>query len=167
MKWTAFIVFLHIAIFGNAQEKIIVIDKLYEGKVINSTVTSKLILYPNYIPYYYSFKAKYPLSSQTIVKNANDFLKRKGQFKENGYVTFNFLIDNEGQMNFVKYSQINENYEPKVFDIAFITNLYGFLKTLNNWKKAQYEYGKNKTPISYVSYISFKIEDGKIINIIP
>jgi hypothetical protein len=167
MKWTAFIVFLHVAIFCNAQEKIFILDKLYEGKIIDSTVTSQLILYPNYIPYYYSFNVKYPLSSQTMVKNANDFLKTKGHFNENGYLTFKFMIDNEGQMNFVKYSQINQNYEPRVFDNDFVKNLCSFLKTLKNWEKAQYEYEKNKTPISYVSYISFKIEDGKVINIIP
>jgi hypothetical protein len=156
-----------ISIQANAQFDITRLDKLYDGETIDTTITKNLILYDNYYPYYYSFDAKYPESSQTLLTNCQKFLSHKNiKLKGSGYLNFTFMIDNEGQMNYTKLSQLDENYNSTKFNQKGITAIYDYLKTLNKWGKVRYK-GDEKIPISYISFMSFKIENAKITNIIP
>lgn len=121
---------------------------------------------PPYQIFYYQVKAKYPVSSSLILTESRAFMKSKERIHSgSGYVTFRFIIDCEGIMSRVLVQQTDENYKPFHFQKEFVNDLYSFLKTMRLWKtNIQVENLKN---INYVSFISFKIKNGEIVNIIP
>lgn len=165
-KIILFIVSL-ISIEVNAQVNKSLLNDFYDGEIIDSTITKNISLYKDYYPYYYQFDAKYPESSSTLLSNCQSFLRHKHlKLKGNGYITFNFMIDNDGKINFTKFTQIDENYKPTKFNKKAILKIYDFVKSLDNWKKIRYQ-GNEELPISYITFMSFKIENAKITNIIP
>ena len=164
---TKILILIFITIQTYAQFEIESPDKFYQGEIIDTTVSYELKLYKNFYPYYYEFDAKYPVSSQTLLANCQSFLSRKNiKIKGSGYLTFKFMIDNEGKVNYTKFTQLDENYKPTKFNKKAIIAIYEYIKTLDKWKKVLYD-GDENTPISYISFMSFKIENEKIINIIP
>lgn len=116
--------------------------------------------------YYYGFNAKYPKSSATLLHEVQAFLQEKSnKYEGSGYITFRFMIDCEGKMlQKVQVLQTDEHYLDYHFDKGFVNQLFGFCKSLNQWKKVSYESGE---PANYMAFISFKIKNGKVINIIP
>ena len=139
---------------------------LKNGDFMDTTLTNNPAC-KSYYSYYYSYNAKYPQSSATTLKNVKAFL-RYDNFSiptaASGYITFKFIIDCDGKMSYVKVLQTDEKYNTKKFEKPLVEELYQFLKTLDNWKKAKYE---DKIPINYFAFMSFKIQNGEIINIIP
>lgn len=120
----------------------------------------------DYNIYFYQVNGKYPRSSYTILKEAQSFLKTKNNsYEGNGYITFQFTIDCEGKkMNKTRALQTDEKYIAYHFDKGFVEELYAFLNTMDQWKIF-----KNKTgqTFPYKAFITFKIKNGKVVNIIP
>lgn len=116
--------------------------------------------------YYYSFRAKYPKNSASLLNEAHLFLQKKNEtYSGSGYITLRFTIDCQGKMTKkVQVLQTDEQYKNYHFDIAFVNEIYLFLKTLDKWIVAEPLPGKR---FSYITFITFKIKNGKIINIIP
>jgi hypothetical protein len=116
--------------------------------------------------YYYSLGAKYPKNSASLLNEAQLFFqKQNATYSGSGYVTLRFRIDCQGKMmQKVQVLQTDEQYKNYHFDKAFVNELYTFVKTLDKWKLAEPIPGKH---FSYITFITFKIRNGKIINIIP
>jgi hypothetical protein len=116
--------------------------------------------------YFYQVDGKYPENSASLLKDVRSYLLNTRQtYSGSGYITFQFTVDCEGKvMKRIKVLQTDENYIQVHFDQPFITALFSFFKTLNKWKIARSEDGE---PISYYAFITFKIQNGKVINIIP
>ncbi len=116
--------------------------------------------------YYYSVNGKYPKNSASLLADARQFLGgRSNNYSGNGYISFRFTINCEGTMlNKVQVLQTDTLYKNCQFDKALINELYAFIKTLKQWKIA-----KTKTGISfnYKTFLTFKVNNGEIINIIP
>lgn len=61
--------------------------------------------------------------------------------------------------------QTDENYKTTHFEKKFVNDLYGFLLTMDKWKKnLEIQDIKNA---NYLSFVSFKIKNGEVISIIP
>jgi len=120
---------------------------------------------PEGYPYYYSVRGKYLKSSFTLLKDVNTFLLIKhAAYTGNGYITFRFVVDCQGKMlPKVRVMQTDEKYRLFHFDKSLVEELYSYLLTLKDWKIAKHD----SSSVSYMSYLSFKINNGKIINIIP
>ena len=120
----------------------------------------------DYTIYYYQVGGKYPKSSITLLKEVQLFLIHQNQlFKGSGYITFRFRIDCEGQRTKrTQVLQTDEHYKSYHFNKTLVNELYLFLNTLNNWKAAK---DKRGNFFSYIALLTFKIKDGKVINIIP
>jgi hypothetical protein len=120
----------------------------------------------DYNVYYYQVEGKYPKSSITILKNVQTFLQHTNKiYQGNGYITFRFRIDCIGhRMKRTQVLQTDEYYKSYHFNKDFVNELYLFLNMLNDWK-----IGKNNSGsvFSYNAFITFKIKNGKVINIIP
>jgi hypothetical protein len=119
-----------------------------------------------YYDYFYSVEGKYPESSKTILKNTKAFLsQRKTLIKGSGYINFNLGIACDGKLSRnLSVTQTNEKYGIANFEKHVIEDLYAFIKTMNKWKICVDD---EKQPVNYIVFISFKIKDGEIINIIP
>lgn len=137
-----------------------------KGEYMDTTLNVSSKCSPPYNIFYYQLKAKYPVASATLLSESRAFMKQKGQiYSGNGYVTFKFFIDCEGTMSSVKVMQTDDNYKAIHFEKSFVNDLYNYLKTMNKWKtNLKVEDLKN---INYIAFISFKIKNGEVINIIP
>lgn len=128
-----------------------------------STITSP---YQDKNVLYYQIGAKYPESSLSILKNAQAFTSNYHNFSGNGYITFRFIIDCKGKIApRIQVLQTDENYKKYYFEKDFVNLLYAFLKTMDKWKIARIN--NRDVPLAYHAFITFKIQDGKVVNIIP
>ena len=116
--------------------------------------------------YYYQVGGKYLKSSLTTLNELRDFLLPKNMiYKGSGYVTFRFKIDCSGnKMNKTQVIQTDDKYKSNHFDKEFVSDLYKFLNTLSAWKIPKDSSGKS---YPYNAFITYKIIDGKVVNIIP
>lgn len=138
---------------------------LPDGQYMDTTVVIDTTCKQNNI-YFYSVNGKYPESSITLLKKVQIFLQQKGKtYSGSGYITFRFRVNCEGhKMKRTQVLQVDENYKHYYFEKGFVNELYSFLNTLDKWRIAKNE---NDNTFSYHSFISFKIQDGKVVNIIP
>jgi hypothetical protein len=156
-----FVLFISVLLSLNAfAQNIILPDGEYMDTTSNHDTKCK-----DYNNYYYSVGGKYPKSSSTVLKDVQLFLVKKNNiYPGSGYITFRFKIDCEGkQMQKVQVLQTNEKYLKHQFDKKLVDELFVFLRTLSQWKIATME-GK---AYLYRAFITFKIKNGKVINIIP
>lgn len=133
------------------------------GEFLDSTISTALYPFRNTLPEFYNFNAKYPQNSASTLKSVKSFLSEKQvSVAGSGYITFKFIIANDGKMSYVRVLQIDEKYKPKFFDRNTVLALYEFLKTLDKWKT-----DVRGTKINYSAFMSFKIQNGEVINVIP
>ncbi|GAA4049155.1 hypothetical protein GCM10022409_39600 [Hymenobacter glaciei] len=114
---------------------------------------------------YFAVDAKYPRSSATLVREATAFLQRGNRkFSGSGYLTFRFVIDCAGfRQPMTQVLQTDANYKAFHFRPELVSELYAFLKTLKDWRVANY----SGHAVSYFTYLTFKITDGKVVAVIP
>ena len=138
-------------------------DGEYMDTTTNDNATCK-----DYSVYYYQGhgRGKYPEASTTILKEVQSFLKIKdNSFKGSGYITFQFMIDCNGKkMKKTRVLQTDEEYNNYHFEKEFVEELYTFLNTMDKWKIFKINSGEI---LSYHAFITFKIKNGKAVNIIP
>lgn len=136
-----------------------------EGKLTETTADSTLD-YGSPLPHFYSVDGKYPIGSAAVLKDVKAFIARqKGTYTGNGYITYRFIIDSTGHMgNKVKVMQTDEEYKALSFERSLLETLGAFIQTLDKWKVARYRTGE---ALEYIAFITFKIKNGKVINIIP
>lgn len=125
-------------------------------KLCDSHITEK------WKPQYYSFKAKYPLSSEKLTERANKVLVYQPK-NIDGFLTIRFMVNCKGQTGHYETYQINNNYQTTVFEQKYVEQLLTFIKNLNNWKIANYQ----EMAYDYYTYFTFKIEHGVIMEIVP
>lgn len=111
---------------------------------------------------YYSFKSKYPLSSEKLVERVNREVPSR--FKDiNGFITFRFIINCQGYAGHYEIFQINNFYQAIEFEKQYIYQLFAFVKNLNNWPISK----KGKKAFDYYTYVTFKVEHGNVTQVIP
>ncbi|MEO6837719.1 MAG: hypothetical protein ABI261_09015 [Ginsengibacter sp.] len=155
------ICFLLLASKSYAQ-KFVLPDGEYMDTTTNADASCK-----DYNVYFYqgNGRGKYPESSSSILKETQSFLKRKNNsYKGSGYVTFQFMINCSGKkMNKTRVLQTDEKYNNYHFDKGLVQELYSFLNTMDKWKVFKIKSGEI---LSYHAFITLKIKNGKVINII-
>ncbi len=116
--------------------------------------------------YYYQVGGKYPKNSASLLKELTSFQKDRPQIDSgSGNITFCFTVNCEGQvMKKVEVKQTDEKYNPCHFQKSFVNQLFLFFNTLKKWKLVKQRTGE---PLNYLAFITFKIKNGKVINIIP
>ncbi|MCF0058525.1 hypothetical protein [Dyadobacter sp. CY356] len=137
-----------------------------KGEYMDTTLITSPNCSPPYTLYYYDVKAKYPDGSLSILNDTKQYLKKTNNtYVGTGYITFRFFINCEGVISRTKVMQTDENYKVTHFEKKFINDLYGFLLTMDKWKKNPTIYDIKNA--NYLSFVSFKIKNGEVIAIIP
>jgi hypothetical protein len=139
---------------------------LPDGEYMDTTSTRHSPCASAPMAHYYSVAGKYPRSSETLRQATQELLARRHRaYQGSGYVTFRFLIDCAGQrLPRVQVLQTDATYQRYRFSPELVSELYGFLKTLTEWRTAK---SPNGQAVNYSAYLSFKITDGKVVAIIP
>jgi hypothetical protein len=137
-----------------------------KGEYMDTTRVLSPDCAPPYQIFYYQVKAKYPVSSAILLNESREFMRQRKQvYSGNGYITFRFLINCKGVMSRVLVQQTDENYKSFRFQKEFVNDPYSYLATMRQWKT---NLGiQNLNNINYIAFISFKIKNGEIVNIIP
>lgn len=97
------------------------------------------------------------------IVQALEKLKLSASKNANGYVTIRFLVNCEGKTGLFRTQQMNENYTEENFDKDFIQKLLNFTKSLNGWTPKEVQGLKS----DYYQYLTYKITDGKVSEILP
>jgi hypothetical protein len=145
----------------NTRRLIYVLKKVFTDTTWTSSFQPDSVFF-----YYYSFRAKYPKSSETLREESSEYLAKTGHhFTGSGYITFRFFIDSTGKMSKrVEVLQTDEFYKEYSFEDGLIWVLSDFMNTLHDWKPAKVLKGY---PPFYINLLTFKIHEGNIVNIIP
>lgn len=112
---------------------------------------------------YYSYDTKYPLSSEKLTEEVNKTLIYHPK-QINGFVTIRFMVNCKGQAGNFEIYQIDNSHQNTKFDEKYVEQLLIFVKALDNWKIATYN---KKLKLDYYTYFTFKIEHGKVTEIVP
>lgn len=83
--------------------------------------------------------------------------------KINGYITIRFVINCEGKTGLFRVQQMNKNYLEENLDKNFSDKLLNFTKSLNGWVSKE----NRGTKLDYYQYLTYKITDGKVSEILP
>lgn len=138
--------------------------KLPSGEYMDTTSTRQSPCAKAPLARYYSVEGKYPRSSDTLLGEAQAFLKQQNQaYKGTGYVTFRFIIDCAGhRLPRTQVLQTDAAYQQATFQPELLTALYAFVQTLTEWKPA-----KSPRPTNYSAYLTFKLKDGQVVAVVP
>lgn len=83
--------------------------------------------------------------------------------QESGYLTYRFIVNCEGEAGWFVTEQAGLDYREKQFGEETTAHLYQLLSELPAWQPLVHE-GKARDAYTYVT---FKLKDGKIIEILP
>ena len=138
--------------------------KLPSGEYMDTTSIRQSPCARAPLAHYYSVEGKYPRSSDTLLREAQAFLKQQKQaYRGSGYVTFRFIIDCAGhRLPRTQVLQTDASYERATFQPELLAALYAFLQTLTEWKVA-----KGPSPTNYSAYLTFKLTDGQVVAVVP
>ncbi|MCH2229757.1 MAG: hypothetical protein MK105_05380 [Crocinitomicaceae bacterium] len=102
---------------------------------------------------------KYALDEQIYAQ----FKERKRVKNESGYITIRFIVNCHGETGRFRTTQMDQNYELKKFDKSIVEQLESITKSLQGWLPGKGE----DTNLDYYQYITYKIDSGKITDILP
>lgn len=113
---------------------------------------------------YYSVKTSYIGERKAIRETILNHLKNENiEFdKKAGYITFRFIVNCEGESGRYRFKAVDKKLLHTTFSASIIEKLKNAVMKLNNWKAGTLEDG---TPVDSYYQISFKIIDGKIVDI--
>ncbi len=114
---------------------------------------------------YYHFSPGLQYKGEKIA--IDDFIRSRfsNQFAdgETGYVTIRFIVNCNGQTGYFRVQQMGMDYNEKQFRSALVKELLELTKQLDGWIPAMYE----ETAMDFYQYLTFKIEDGQLTEILP
>jgi hypothetical protein len=116
------------------------------------------------VPQYYNF-GKGLLFKGEKPKIVEHFKGYKGVTKtgESGFITIRFIINCEGKTGRFRVQEMDNDYTTKSFNKEILKQIVSLTKTLEGWGVA----GDGPHTFDYYQYLTFKIEDGKLIEIMP
>ncbi|OCA79566.1 hypothetical protein BBH99_05735 [Chryseobacterium contaminans] len=93
-------------------------------------------------------------------------LKKENIYSEkkvNGYITVRFLVNCEGKTGLFRSKHMDSDLKDAVLNEELENKLLNFTKSLNGWMPKEIEGLK----VDYYQYLTYKIEDGKVSEVLP
>ncbi len=82
---------------------------------------------------------------------------------ESGYLTIRFIVNCEGRTGWFRLQGMNKEYKEKEFDGELVDKLLTLTKSLDGWIIG----GGATNKVDYYQYLTFKLVDGQLIEIMP
>ncbi len=163
-----YILFLLPILFSCQSEKTVTVYPNQVGDVIFDKNTDdpnfKRCMDKDYGIQYYNDEKGFGYTGEKIeIVEALEKLKLSCSKSTNGYVTIRFVVNCEGKAGLFRILQMNENYQQKNFDQQFVEKLLNFTKSLKGWLPKEIQ-GHH---LDYYQYLTYKITDGKVAEILP
>ena len=107
---------------------------------------------------------KYKGEKTTLVSKIQDSFKPvKDGENQNGYIRIRFIVNCRGDAGRFRVLSSDFDYQDKVFDKDIVNQLLNIVKDLDGWEIMT----KNGKSLDYYLYLIFKLENGRIIEILP
>ena len=90
-------------------------------------------------------------------------LKAESQKNESGFLTIRFIVNCQGKTGRYRVQGMDNDYKEKTFNDDLTSQLLNLTKQLDGWIVGEFK-GK---AYDYYQYLTFKIEEGKLIEIMP
>jgi hypothetical protein len=119
----------------------------------------------SYVAQYYNFGKGVQFNGEKskIIKHFEKFYQ-PGKFAgETGYVTIRFIVNCEGTAGRFRVQEMDMDFVPKTFENGLAKELLRITGNLQGWGIASHE----TQVFDYYQYLTFKIEDGKLTEILP
>jgi len=98
-----------------------------------------------------------------LVNTFNTQFKSNDTISESGMIRIRFLINCKGETGRFRLVEAGYDYKEKQFDPYITDQLIKITKSLKGWKILSDKFG----PKDYYQYLIFKIDAGKITEILP
>jgi hypothetical protein len=116
------------------------------------------------IPQYYEFgKSLQYKGEKSAIDKHFEILKQNESTAESGYITIRFILNCEGKTGRYRVEEMNNDYQPISFDKKLVGKILTLTKELSGWIVG----GDPEQTVDYYQYLTFKIEGGKLIEIMP
>jgi hypothetical protein len=124
-----------------------------------------VICYPDFVFQYYNFAngVQFEGEKSKIIEHFQKGFKPIAGCKEYGYVTIRFIVNCKGKTGRFRVSEMNMDYEEIKFNDQLVHQLLDLTRQLQGWKVGIY----NNQERDYYQYLTFKIEEGIIKEILP
>ncbi len=119
----------------------------------------------NYHPQYYNTGQGLVFEGEkiAIIKHFDQYYDPTNVPKESGYLTIRFIVNCKGETGRYRVQEMDSNYEDIKFSSEISDQLLSLTKSLKGWSFPK----DTKRRWDYYQYLTFKIEDGLIIEIMP
>lgn len=114
--------------------------------------------------YYGSTLDTYKGGMSAIKQVVNDALKNVTVSQESGYLTYRFVVNCKGEAGRFVTEETSLDFVPKKFSNEIRKNFYEITKLLNGWQAFKDERGNTRDAYFYLTY---KLKDGQLIDILP
>lgn len=91
--------------------------------------------------------------------------KPNDNVNESGYLTIRFIVNCKGETGRFRVLGMDNDYKEKVFSESLTKQLLTLTKKLDGWMVGEFD-GEN-VAYDYYQYLTFKIEKGRLIEIMP
>ncbi|ELR73228.1 hypothetical protein C900_04739 [Fulvivirga imtechensis AK7] len=122
-------------------------------------------LYINYPPHRYYYKGTvYNGGLYHINKIVSASYRAPENSAESGLIRMRFIVNCEGKAGKFEMLELDNDYKKKEFDPAISSQIFEITERLQDWKPGRDEHGQ---PIDTYRLLTFRINNGKIIDIFP
>lgn len=83
---------------------------------------------------------------------------------DSGLIRIRFIVNCKGETDRYRILESDLNYNPKKINKNISKNLIKLTKSLTGWKQ---KFDNEGNPVDYYQYLLFRIENGKIVKILP
>jgi len=84
-------------------------------------------------------------------------------YTDSGYLNFRFLVSCEGHAGWFEIIQVDSNYNSTNFSQGLVSQLQALTAKSENWNIINFD----DNPVDYYMYVSYKLKDGEITEILP
>lgn len=117
-----------------------------------------------YIPQYYSIETGFEGEKPAIERHFRaNFAKNKRWKGESGFITIRFVVNCRGQTGRFRMQEMGTDMKPKQFPRDLSGQLLELTRSLKGWRPGQSQI----KALDYYQYLTFKIADGDIAEILP
>lgn len=114
---------------------------------------------------YYNFGKglQYKGEKPAINEYFKNGFKPNKKIKDSGLITIRFIVNCKGEPGRFRIQEMSEDYAPEVFSKDLTSQLLSLVKKMDGWVIGTYE----GIAYDYYQYLTFKIQDGQLMEILP
>lgn len=136
-----------------------------ESKALDDTRNFKICGHERFIADYYNSTpdGRYIHGKRALLDTVKNNFDESKMMEQNGMIVFRFVVNCEGKPGRFVVNGYDFGYQPLKFESVSIDHLFSILQKLDEWRPVVID---DEARDAYF-YITFKIEDGKITDILP